>query len=76
MGTVKRRSRQRLEDRDTITLAWDKGQPPPQEAFQPDKRDDLIDVVFFRWADTQNPALTQPYLRDWLEALRIGKAAA
>lgn len=73
MGTVKRRSRRKAEDRDPITLAWDKGLPPPQEAFEPDQRGELIGLMFFRWHETGNHALRQPYLREWREALHMGK---
>ena len=73
MGTLKRRSRHKVEDRDAITLAWDEGRPPPQEAGKPDKLEEVIDLVFFRWADTQKHALRQPYLYDWLQVLRHGQ---
>jgi hypothetical protein len=73
MATIKRRSRRKVEDRHPITLAWDQGLPPPQEALQADKRDKLIGLMFFRWHETGNHALNQPYLRDWREVLQMGK---
>jgi hypothetical protein len=72
MATIKRR--RKVEDRDPITLAWDKGLPPPQEALQADKRDELIGLMFFRWHETGNQASNQPYLRDWREALHMDGA--
>ena len=73
MGTLKRRSRHKTEDRDAITLAWDKGLPPPREAFRPDKRDDLVGCIFFRWAEVETYGQDQPHLQDWLEVLRHGQ---
>ncbi len=73
MGTLKRRSRHRIEDRDQITLAWDKGLPPPPEASQPDKHDDLVGVIFFRSAELETYGQDHPNLREWLEVLRLGR---
>jgi hypothetical protein len=71
MGTIKRLSRVRKENRDAIQLAWDEGLPPPAEAFDPANQDELIGAIFFRWAE-RPPAWTghHPHFREWLDALR------
>ena len=73
MGTLKRRSRHRTEQRDLLQLAWDKGLPPPKEAQEPDRRDELVGVIFFRWAEVETYGQDHPHLREWLEVLRLGQ---
>lgn len=73
MGTLRRRTRLKFEDRDQVKLAWDRGLPPPPEALQPDRRDDLLGCIFFRWAEVDTYRIDQPHLQEWLEVLRMGQ---
>ena len=71
MASIRRQSRRRVDTRDTVEQAWDAGSPPPPEAADPGRRDDVQACVFFRWADVR-PAWGSghhPHLSDWLAAL-------
>lgn len=71
MSISRRRTRQRAETC-PVAAAWDAGHEPPPEAFQHERRDALIGVIFFRWAENRPQWVGEhhPHLRDWLAALR------
>ncbi len=70
MTSVRRTSRKRADARNPIESAWDAGHEPPPEAADPDRRDDVLACVFFRWAE-RKPSWQghHPHLRDWLRVL-------
>lgn len=71
MSTTKRRSRRKRDDRDALTLAWDAGLPPPPEAYLPEHRDTLLELIFFRWCEDGGMSYhDQPHRAEWMEALR------
>lgn len=64
----------RVNRGDPIRTAWDAGELPPVEAFDPEKRDDVIECIYFRWADVPTYRSDHPHLREWLAALRGDRA--
>lgn len=67
----------RIRRGDSITEAWDAGLPPPPEAFLPEHRGTLVELIFFRWAE--DGGLTyrdQPHCAEWMEALRASREEA
>lgn len=73
---MRRVKRSRQPKPDILTAAWDAGLPPPPEAYLPDHRSTLIELIFFRWPE--DGGLThreQPHCAEWMEALRASRDA-
>ena len=70
MAAVKRLSRHRVSVGNSIEQAWDQGLPPPADASDPDRRDEVLQCVFLRWCEhkPQWPC-HHPFQSQWLAAL-------
>lgn len=67
----------RIRRGDPIISAWDAGLPPPPEAYLPEHRDTLLELIFFRCPE--DGGLThrdQPHCAEWMEALRASREEA
>ena len=66
----------RIRRGDPIVSAWDAGLPPPPEAYLPEHRDTLLELIFFRWPE--DGGLThrdQPHCGEWMAALWASREA-
>ena len=66
----------RVRRGDPIVSAWDAGLPPPPEAYLPEHRDTVLELIYFRWPE--DGGLThrdQPHASAWMGALRASREA-
>lgn len=69
MAAPRRVSRYRVATGNPIEHAWDQGLPPPADASDPDRRDEVLQCVFLRWCEHKPRAGRHPHLSQWLDAL-------
>jgi hypothetical protein len=73
MSTVQRKSRRRADALNPIIDAWNAGEAPPDEAFEVDQHDLVVDCMFFAWAEGKQTWLAgthHPHRELWLDALK------
>lgn len=71
MGTVRRLSRHRIENRDPLAVAWEAGNPPPSWASEPgEHRDEMLAMYFGLDGDKYRPSKTHPNRELWMTAIR------
>lgn len=50
------------------------GELPPPEAYLPEHRSTLIELIYFRWAEAGVMSYRdQPHCAEWMEALRASR---
>jgi|GEM_PF-4429388 len=75
MGMVNRRKRQRLGGPETLAAAWDRGEAPPEWAFEPGGHTEELSEIAFFGTDTGGWMFAQdhPHYRDWWAAFQASK---
>lgn len=68
MGTVKRRSRRRLNDANSLVSLYNEGQPPPAWAFEVGEHNDTLQGLIW-FGEGAIIRRDHPYERDWWRAM-------
>lgn len=76
MGTVKRRSRIRLNDFERLVVLWNNSQPPPLWAFQVGEHNDVLQGLLWFGEGSTIHWRDHPHYRDWWRAMHESSADA
>jgi hypothetical protein len=60
----------RIRRGDSVIEAWDAGLPPPPEAYLPENRSTVLELIYFRWPEDGMSYRDQPHASAWMDALR------
>lgn len=74
MGHVKRRKRRWLAGQDSLAAAWNRGDAPPEWAYEPgEHHQELLELYFFGTDEDwkiHRRAKDHPHYNEWREAMK------